>query len=575
MFKDVRLRYRVTKPFSVAHFALVAAAVMGAVALSGLVNRLVGWGNLIIVGFLVRAAVGRYLVTRTALMVSRAGVTVDGLTVPWPDVGELVVVGPAPGGVIQVGVRRPQGSHFAAAGSVPASKFDPARLQAAFKLFALRSARLSGWGVSIPEPSPGRRPLPPQGTRVEGSVPRGDGGATLAGAERSSGTTIEPPTPAGGAGTRTGGWGGVELAYRRWEARSQWLRRVVPIMVVLLLAGAAVMLVPLVRNEPEPVADDFVGMYPSYFFPTLDTAETVSDGRLIGPHFNLAVDQVAVVDSLSAADDIERSAGRLPARVRAGDGQELVVAYLDGPRIDTLGDLMDYGEGGDIGLYAADHESEMEAWVDVGDDRRHLPGLPEPWGVIVASVPEGADVHFAIADSGRWQSVDLRTGQRQETIDAFYTSARDELDYRYSEPTRVYRRTGLLSVELEEEALDLTVERVVRDPWHAELGYSAAGRAWLNVYGTMGLYPYIEDFFLDARRAFVLVDQAGNEMTAHPDIGYDLPFAQVVFDVPADFTTGTLHVRPTAGAEILSSLYAWETPPPDATVHLRLSESPA
>lgn len=72
----------------------------------------------------------------------------------------------------------------------------------------------------------------------------------------------------------------------------------------------------------------------------------------------------------------------------------------------------------------------------------------------------------------------------------------------------------------------------------------------------------------------MLVDEAGNEMAAHPDVAHQPPFAHVVFDVPHDFTTGTLRIRPVTGAETLSGLYAWETPPSDATVELRLSASP-
>jgi hypothetical protein len=548
----------VVKPFSVSHLAAVIAAVLGAVVLAGLTERMLGWGNLIVIGLLVPVAARTYLVRRTALMVAADGVLLDGQLVRWHNVGELVVIGPGSGGAIEIGVRRQQGSsQFFVLGSVPQSKFDPAALQTVFKWVAPRSAKLSGWGFEAPTASSGR---------AKGA----------AGVERSSGAKTEASTSVGGTGRRLG-WDDLELRHRRWQGRTRLLRPLVTAAVILLVMGVFVSFLQLVRDEPETVPDDFVGSYPSRFFPDVDGAELVADSRLIGPHYGLALDRVAVVESLSAAADAPElpDASPLPDRLRASDGHELVIAYLGGPQVDDLAAVDYVDDDGDLLLYSASHESELDAWIDVDDDRRALGGMPEPWGVIVTSVPKRADTRFAVTDNGPMQAIDLRTGQRSEAIDGFYTPATQRLDHEYAETARVYKRTGALSVEIEATTIELSIRNVAREPWHRHLGYPEPGRAWLRTFWIPDLNPYLENLRPNGPTTLALVDSAGNEIPAHPDLADTVRRVnEVVFDVPDDFTTGTLLIRPAAGAELISDLYAWETPPPDASVDVHLSETP-
>jgi hypothetical protein len=149
--------------------------------------------------------------------------------------------------------------------------------------------------------------------------------------------------------------------------------------------------------------------------------------------------------------------------------------------------------------------------------------------------------------------------------------------------------------------LVLPLDEAERKGWVAHSGYAADGRAWLEVVvGDLAVTPAT----LEGRRpletcpfvrtmsaalatnlSFTLTDENGGEIRAEPDlIGKVAETGSVVFDVPAGFTSGTLHVAPgggpllsrtTNGGDVLvvpdDNECAWMVPPAEQTIAIDLS----
>lgn len=295
------------------------------------------------------------------------------------------------------------------------------------------------------------------------------------------------------------------------------------------------------------------------------------DSRLVGPNFEIAIDRVAVAESSSDLffDVPDRQ------RFRAPEGHELVAATLTAnPRLDP--------------------EEVPPAHVEVGqgEEMIDMPGTGE---TIVAVVPQGDSARLLVRDLGRSQSIDLRTGERgSDAIDGFYTDVGQVLEHTYTGSAALpplipftplpppYGSIGSPPVPAE---VEITIDTVLRRPWlpGPDTGYAAVGRAWLAFEASLGVTGMLSSGcgavpYLQTELTFSLIDDAGRQL--RPQLGYvgDVPSSLVVFDVPADFTTGTLRIDPGA-SPILNALpvdtdpCAWVTPPAAATIPLHLVEA--
>jgi hypothetical protein len=310
------------------------------------------------------------------------------------------------------------------------------------------------------------------------------------------------------------------------------------------------------------------------------------EGEVIGPHMDLQVYAVAVGGSFDEVFENDP-----PATGEAAPGYELVLAAISNRQDPGTDPVLD-------------RPRDPVAEVVVGEQRTPLEEMPDPGTVafLVVSVPEGGDVLLRLEDDGRSQSIDLRTAERTEQIDGFYAEARQDLDATYT------GAGGLPGLDPSSGApapiaydLVLPIDEAARKAWVAQEGYAADGRAWLEVVvGDLALTPAT----IDGRRpldtcpllrtlssalatnlSFSVTDENGGEIRAEPDlIGKVAETGNVVFDVPAGFTSGTLHITPGAGPVVGYTTNAgvlvvpdnnecmWMTPPAEQTIPLDLTE---
>jgi hypothetical protein len=531
---------------SALHLALVVGAVAVSVIAGALVEAAIGLDNVFVILVLIPIIVRVYLARRAALRLGFDGMTLDGRTTPWDQIGEVVVVGPVASDAIAVELRRRGGRGPVDRGELRRSRFDTGQLRGAFRAFAPATVQISGWGVDVEPPA---RP------------PRPDG------AERSTATD----TATAAIGTVTADDRALADAMLREDAR----RRLAAAATVVIVVAAVVAITRLWGDEPDTVAEDFVAVYPGGFFAPVDNTVNVPDneGRLIGPRFDLEIDDVAVVGRLkssSASPELPGSDSR-PRHFRAAPDHELLLVNFGGTDIVALDD------DGQPTFFADDPEADLTTTVVVADSAVRLEEPPEPHGYLVVSVPRDADALLEVSDHGRRHSISLRTGERRATTEGFYTEATQELEEGYAGDGQVLVTNGLVS-RVDEATIELRLDRAERRPWLPGLGYARDGHAWLvvgpqpfDVLPTLrNTHPALR---LDAAATFVLITTDGTETPALPteltllDTG-----AAVVFSVPETFRSGTIMIRPGAGSRWNLPGYAWEAAPPDDSVAIDLVE---
>jgi len=123
-------------------------------------------------------------------------------------------------------------------------------------------------------------------------------------------------------------------------------------------------------------------------------------------------------------------------------------------------------------------EAAVDVWIEAGEQRIDLAGLPESWAYVAIAVPAGEDAVLWVEDDGRAQGLSLRTGARVEPVASYYNgigfsadgTARYEFeDVRFGDTRyRAYVRcSGHASA--------------TRQAWHPELGWAAEGTSFLTV----------------------------------------------------------------------------------------------
>jgi hypothetical protein len=246
---------------------------------------------------------------------------------------------------------------------------------------------------------------------------------------------------------------------------------------------------------------------------------------LLGPHFKLALGAVATVGSLSAAQfsALGLFVVDLPhgSPLRAAPGDELVIVRAaEGPAFPSI-DLSGQVDGVHL--------------VVNGEQGKRLPqvGLSSKSQVLVISVPRDATLELAVADAGRTQTINLRTGATTDAEPLLHPPLSGGVELQdiihISSPSGITPPgKGAYSV--------LRVSADLR-PWLPEKGWAAPGRAWLDVQLDADVLADVE-IQLDLAHCLALRTDAGLALpftgtadsrfiTSAPDE------VRQVFDVPA------------------------------------------
>ncbi|MFC0542739.1 hypothetical protein [Kutzneria chonburiensis] len=299
-------------------------------------------------------------------------------------------------------------------------------------------------------------------------------------------------------------------------------------------------------------AADYVGNDPG--MPTTG-ARNFSNGlgALVGPHFALRFTTVEV--SRTASYQYE-----------AAPGYEFLLLTIDPA---TLADA----PGPDDDVTAA-------IMVDGAGHKTSVAAIQRGSGLVV-SVATGHTALLKITDTGRTQTLDLRTGKRaSDEIQGYYPERALNLSpdtYAQSGKTSSggCRRQTTMSIDFIGGGTGTAVL-----PWGPDVGWAKPGRAWLPINYTMLTNPVsVPDydtlfdlppacavdlnFQLDPKQTFAVEFDGG---TAAPVKVTD---QLLLFDVPVTMTGGTLVIHP-AGTFNDGSTHpvVWSEPPPDGRITL-------
>ncbi len=270
-----------------------------------------------------------------------------------------------------------------------------------------------------------------------------------------------------------------------------------------------------------------------------------SDSALVGPHYAVGLDSIAVADRLSQA---QRAALGLPDSGRSGallpaPGTEFLLVHAADRT--PAGGLPDAGDG------------SPTAAVLVGASTRQLStGVPAANSVLVVSVPTGGGGALRVTDAGRGQSIDLRTGRPGPDVNPLFhpqwtaTAQLSDLDRIDGIDRSIRVRLGLV---------------VTLRPYLPGKGWAPAGRAWLAVDVTLAVQREV-GLKLDLAKSLTLRTDGplaipgGTTLVAAPDPagGTDLVARwSGGFNVPADLRAGTatfatvgIFTRPGTGATL-------------------------
>jgi hypothetical protein len=300
-----------------------------------------------------------------------------------------------------------------------------------------------------------------------------------------------------------------------------------------------------------------------------------SEADLRGPHY------VAGISWVATGRAIEKNTlpmvTELTAR-RAPDGEEFVLVAVSGES--TNGQWKLGKRPKPAAELVVDGQARPLSTIPLPNQEGPAPVPPDDT-LIAASVPKGAPVQLRITDEKKTQTVDLRAGKRtDDAIDGYYRPTAQEVSYRKDLPL-VATAAGTpfpMTLTVSESALsEIAIKNAMLCPWAPRNGWAPKGRAWLIVphpvlatpyeAGTPGLVLKIDERAVFAVRLpdGTVVRETGGTRQVKTLIG---PPAgpELVFNVPADFTTGTFAMdiaAMPASAEFSDGTYpvSWQTPP--------------
>ncbi len=311
-----------------------------------------------------------------------------------------------------------------------------------------------------------------------------------------------------------------------------------------------------------------------------------NEADLRGPHYALGVSWVATGRA------VEKSTLPLVSELterRAADGEEFVLVAISGES--TNGQWKLRKRPKPAAELVVDGQARSLSTVPLPNQEGPAPVPPEDT-LIVASVPQGAPVDLRVTDEKKAQTVDLRAGERaDDAIDGYYRATAQEVSYNEDIPlvmTAAGSPYSMTPTVAESALSEIAVKNAMLCPWAPANGWAPEGRAWLIVphpvlatpyeAGTPGLVLKIDEravFGVRLPDGTVAKEKGGTRQVKTligPPAGPEL-----VFNVPADFTTGTFAMNigaMSAAAEFSNGTYpvSWQTPPQPFELPLDLTK---
>jgi hypothetical protein len=270
------------------------------------------------------------------------------------------------------------------------------------------------------------------------------------------------------------------------------------------------------------------------------------EGMLVGPHYVIEFDAIG---HAAALNESQARRWGLPDAIRAARGHELLLAHTRMPvRESGLGP----GQGSTAGPVFH---------VRAGGAVRVLTEGLAALRTLVVSVPAGADADLAVEDSGRTQTLSLRTGRRgPDAVTAYYVAR-----------SRAYKVSSAVQITEPATTLPLTDNNTAPVdveatfsllPFTEPGGWAPPGRATLRcAISVVVQYPGMYAA-LDLARTFTLTLPDGNRHPARPGTlairaapGGTLQPASaqgvLAFDVPDTAARGRLTVTPTGAFSVI------------------------
>lgn len=273
-------------------------------------------------------------------------------------------------------------------------------------------------------------------------------------------------------------------------------------------------------------------------------------GVLAGPHFGLRYSSL----------DVSRT---LDLQYQAAPGHEFLVLAADPA---TLADAPAPGDDVKAAL-VVDGRSRPVKFADL-----------QSGSGLVVSVPLGHSAQLTVTDTGRPQTLDLRTGRRITEIQGYYPERALNLGAdKYAESGETSsggcRRQTTMSIYFSGTGTAVL-------PWGPDGGWAKPGRAWLPVEYTMLInptsvpdYDSVYDmppscardlnFQLDLQRSFTVEYDGGSSAPVKADT------RMLLFDVPLTMAGGALVVNPVGTYDDGSPHpVVWSQPPPAGRITL-------
>lgn len=373
-------------------------------------------------------------------------------------------------------------------------------------------------------------------------------------------------------------------------------RRLLAALLVLSVFTTGACGVHAIRGEiTDPYPDlpaqaaDYVATS-SYVPLDLEGAETVSDGWLMGPHFNITISAVATRPALEAT---EASVLQFEASgFKAARAHEFVIVQID-------------TDAGRPPPWDPTNATVTATLVVDGTEQPYdLPGgwnqtigsYTTPTSLLLVSVPRNRDALLKVTDEGVTQTIDLRTGTRgEDAVALFYADHSQTLgtpDYSAA-GTAFIHPFGVATERPFTVAFDFADDVWVSlAPWTPAGGWAVPGAAWLTFGGFSvtcdgidysGAVPSIS-YTMDFPSTFTLTTADGTAIPAQPSTIEDVEFTFPTVDpypygahfgVPETFDVGTLTVFPSGP---MTGLYSdgdtpapWVQPPAPLVIPIDLS----
>jgi hypothetical protein len=246
---------------------------------------------------------------------------------------------------------------------------------------------------------------------------------------------------------------------------------------------------------------------------------------LRGPHFSFSLRCLFQDDAIprklaAVGSDLEHV-------VPAEDGSEFLIAQI-----------------AHKAEYEPEHRTEAvrtSGWIQAGNERIDLDGIPTAGRYFVLSVPVGEDAVLWVDDAGRAQGIDLRTGAQVDPVGAYYNGLRSRaVEIGGYNTGRIDTYSGRSTGYVRCANGSGTARRQV---WREDLGWAAEGTVFLEVRFNWCSEFEFSTWELDRERA-VMVDRDTPLSWTATELEGGWDELAIVFAVPADADEITVDFTP-------------------------------